>query len=342
MSVPGPYDATAAGGSPSAGRPRLELRPPGPRRRPRLFWSGVVLAVALLAGGVVVATLGYAKTSGPDGAVRGYFAALARADAPSALAFGDLSPGVPHTLLTGDVLAEQQRIAPIGNVSVDAPKVDGERATVRVRYTLAFPGKVQPVTATVTLHSTDGGWRLDRAAIDTQLLVEQADQRATVLGAGVPDGTVAVFPGAAPIRFDSPFLQQGGSQDSVAFDSGATTEIFAAVSPAGRRAATQAIARALRACLAADADPRCPLPSARSIPGSLRGRLVGAVDKDLSIRVTADSVGSFDITGTIRINASYRTLSFTNTVRTETGEFGLRVHARAYGLNALTIVWQKS
>lgn len=273
--------------------------------------------------------------------MRGYFAALARADAPTALAFGDLTRDVPHTLLTDDVLAEQQRIAPITDVTVDQTKRKGDRATVRVRYTLGFPGKPQQVSATVPLHAADGDWRMDHAAIETQLLLGQAAQRATVLGAGVPDGTVAVFPGAVPVRFDSPFLQLDGAQDSVSFDSGASTQIVVVVSPAGKRAAAQSVARALQACLGTRADPRCPVPSARAVPGSLRGTVAGALENELAVEVTADSVGSLDITGKVRVNGRFRTLGFTNTVRTTTGAFGLPVHARAYGVDSLTIVWQQ-
>ena len=63
--------------------------------RRALYWSAVVLAVAVLAGGAVFAYLGYRSTAGPDGTVRGYFAALARADAPAALGFGRLPAGPP-------------------------------------------------------------------------------------------------------------------------------------------------------------------------------------------------------------------------------------------------------
>ena len=63
-----------------------------PRRRPVLFRSAVVVAVLLLAGGSVVAVRSWLATSGPAGTVRGYLAALAGGDAPSALAFGDPAP----------------------------------------------------------------------------------------------------------------------------------------------------------------------------------------------------------------------------------------------------------
>ncbi len=40
------------------------------------YWLGVASAVVLLAGGATVAVRSYARTSGVDGVVRGYFAAL--------------------------------------------------------------------------------------------------------------------------------------------------------------------------------------------------------------------------------------------------------------------------
>src|SRR3954454_11020099 len=111
-------------------------------RRLVWYWIAVVAAAALFGGGLALAYLGYAATSGPDGAVRGYYAALQRSDAPDALAFGSVPNGA-HILLTGDVLAEQQRIAPMRGFSVVSTVQDGDRATVRVRYTLAFPGNPQ-------------------------------------------------------------------------------------------------------------------------------------------------------------------------------------------------------
>src|ERR1700753_1320051 len=105
--------------------------------RRALYWTAVLIAVGALAGGAVIASPGYSATAGPDGAVRGYFDALARSDAPAALAFGGLPPG-PRDMLTSQVLAEQQQIAPLRNVQIHDVRQDGSQATVRYSYRLGF------------------------------------------------------------------------------------------------------------------------------------------------------------------------------------------------------------
>ena len=53
----------------------------GVHRHRGLYWSAVLLALAALVGGSAFAYRAYEQTSGPDGAVKGYFAALSRSDA---------------------------------------------------------------------------------------------------------------------------------------------------------------------------------------------------------------------------------------------------------------------
>src|SRR4051812_31040755 len=103
--------------------------------RRALYWIAVLVALAGLVGGAAYAYVAYRATSGPDGAVKGYFAALARSDAPAALAFGDVPAG-PHELLTSAVLAEQQRIAPLHHVQILDVSRSGGAASVRYSYQL--------------------------------------------------------------------------------------------------------------------------------------------------------------------------------------------------------------
>src|SRR4051794_17201928 len=152
----------------------------------------------MVATGVTVAALGYTRTSGPDGAVRGYFAALSRGDAPGALAYGDLPAG-PHTLLTDTVLHEQQRLAPLRHVTVVRTREHGRTATVSVRYPPGSPARAPAVTADVGVHRSGRNWRLDRVAVPTELEATTAVQRESIAGAGVPVGRTLLFPGALPI-----------------------------------------------------------------------------------------------------------------------------------------------
>lgn len=314
----------------------------GPRRHPRWFWFAVAAAALLLGGGVLIASLGYAATSGPEGVVRAYFAALARSDAPSALALGTVPDG-PHTLLTSTVLREQQRLAPIRHVAIVATHRDGSSATVKVAYGLGFPGGEQPVTDSVPVHEAQGSWRLVRAAIPTQLEVVRAMERATIVGAGIPAGTVLIFPGAVPVRFDTAYLQVAAENDNVSFAALPTTQVMPEVSTAGKQAAIRAVSQALSACIDAGAkpDPRCPLPTSRSVPGSVRGAAVRAADLHLTVDVGDSAAGTLDIAGTAQVRGTYRRLTFQNRTVTGSGEFRLPVHATSYALDPLQITWQQ-
>lgn len=308
--------------------------------KPRLYWAGVVLGVLLLVGGSGLAVLGYAETSGPGGAVRAYFAALARGDAAAALALGTVPPG-PHTLLTEDVLKAQQRIAPLRQFAITATHRDGNRARVVVRYTLAYPGSPQAINGTVPVHRADGDWRLDRVAIPTSLELDRALDRATIVGAGIPDGDTLVFPGAVPVTFDSPYLQLNAAEDSVGFDSRPGTRVYVEVSRAGRTAVTKAVETALRECLAGRGGAGCPLPNERYVPGSIRGRTAGPLD--LTIAVADDDTGILDVRGSGKVDASsYRRLSFNNRTVRGSGRVELQLHARAYAVAPLRLAWLRS
>lgn len=303
------------------------------------YWSGVVLGVLLLVGGSAVAVLGYAETSGPGGAVRGYFAALARGDAADALAFGDVPAG-PHTLLTADVLQAQQRIAPLRKFSIVATHRSGKKARVSVRYTLAYATGPQPINASVGLHESGGDWRLDKVAIPTTLELDRAQHRATIVGAGIPDGDTLLFPGPVPITFDTPYLQLNAAEDSVGFGTDLDTEVFVEVSRAGRAAAIDALGAALRSCLAGGADVRCPQPNERYVPGTLRGSLAEPLAANLTVTLTDSPDGVLDVVGSQPVRASaFRRLTFSNQPVAGHGRVVLPLHARAFAVRPLTVSW---
>jgi len=306
-----------------------------------LYWTAVLAGVLLVGGGVTLAVRGYRQTGGPAGAVRGYFAALARGDSAGALAFGDVPDG-PHTLLTADVLRSQQRIAPLRDFHVVATRQQGDAATVSVRYVLDYPGSPQTVNSSVPVHRTDGGWRLDGVAVPISLELDRALQRATIVGAGIPDGDTLAFPGAVPITFDTPYLQLDAAEDTVSFGRPPDLDVYVEVSPAGRKAVVQAVQRALDACLAGRGDPTCPLPDERYVPGSIRGRLAGRLADNLTITLDAGPAGLLDIKGEQPVEAtSYRKLSFVNRPSAGHGTVVLDLSARAYAVAPLRLVWSQ-
>lgn len=305
--------------------------------RRRLYWAAVVCAAALLAGGVMVGVRGYAKTAGVDGIVRGYFAALARSDAADALAFGDIPAG-PHTLLTATVLAEQQRIAPVRNFAVTAVRRNGDTAAVGVRYELGFPTRSVALRGTVGLHRGSSGWRLDRVAVPTELDPGTARERQSIVGAGIPLGRTLVFPGALPIRLDSPYLQLDPDQDYVGLDPLGQTSIDIEVSPAGRSAAIAAVRTNLDRCLAGRADPTCPLPDERYVPGSVRGTLSGDLH-NISVELASDPVGTLRVFARATVSGSFERLDFRNRRISGRGRIELAVNAVGYAVSPLRLRW---
>lgn len=312
----------------------------GRRWRREVFGAGILVAMVSLAAGAVLGYRGYVQTAGPAGAVRGYFAALARSDAAGALAFGAVPDG-PHTLLTSDVLREQQRIAPLREFSVTSTRQSGDRARVSVHYLLDFPNDPQQISAVVPVRNSGGGWRLVGSAIPTELRLSQAQQRATIRGAAVPAGRLLLFPGAAPIRLDSPFLQLRPARASVRFGADPSTEVAVEVSDAGRRAARGAVRAAVQACLSGRGDRTCPQPSERYVPGSLRGTADSAVPA-LSVRVDNSPAGVLDVSGKVAVTGTYRRLSFENRAVAGKGTFALPVRASAYAVAPLRIAWRRA
>ncbi len=296
-----------------------------------------MLAVALLASGGVIAYRGYRDTGGPDGAVRGYFAALRDGDAQTALAYGRV-PGGPRTLLTDEALTEQNRLAPIKRFQVRDVSGRGARARVTVRYQLAFPGNAQQVDTAITLHRVGDDWRLDRVAAATRIELAQAGQRASILGTRVPGDAVLLFPGAVPVTFDTPYLRLDPQYAGVDLAAQPVTQLAVQVSADGRSRARAQVAAALLTCLSGRGPRTCPEPDERYLPGTLRGAL-SSPDPDLAVTVADSPVGIIDVRGHVAVEGTYRRLDFDNRVRPGKGRVSLPVRARSYASAPLRFVW---
>jgi hypothetical protein len=306
------------------------------------FWTAVATAFLTVVAGAVIAFIGYRQTSGPDGAVKGYFAALERSDAASALAFGDIPDGA-RTLLTSRVLREQQHLAPISNVQITDVQHSGKTATVSVHFVLDFSGERLGVDDSVQVIHRGGSWRLARVAATTRLDVLQAIDRASVVGAPVPPDAVLVFPGAAPIRLDTPYLAVEPETSIVTLSGSNDTAIGITVSTAGRTAIRSVLQTQLQSCLTtgAKADPRCPLPTPRAVPGTVRATLPPNAADAVGMVVQADSSGLVQLTGKLPLNGTYTALDFNNIAHGYRGAFTLPVQALAYPGSPVVVSWQR-
>jgi hypothetical protein len=307
--------------------------------RRTLFWVGALVGALLLAGGVVVTAHGVAAHDSPAGVVRGYFTALADSDAARALAYGDVPSG-PRTLLTDEVLSEQQRIAAFRDVSVRETQRHGSTATVHATYALAFADARVPVATDVALHKSGGDWRMDSVAVRVELLPGAARQRESILGGRLPTGSMLLFPGALPIRLDTPYLRLDAYKDNVTFHDLSDARIYLHVSDAGYAAMVDAVRAALRRCLTGPRDPACPLPNERYVPGSIRGTLKGGLRAASVVVETLEPVGTLRFSGSATIAGSWQRLDFHNRRVTGRGRIDLDIHAVAYATQPLRLRWE--
>jgi hypothetical protein len=306
------------------------------------LWTGVVLAVAAVIGGGLLAWHGYTRTSSAAAAVRAYFAALQRDDAAAALGYGTVPPG-PHVLLTSEALKEQQAIAPIRSVRVISSRTRNGTGSVEVEYTIAFPNSPQSVRDTIAVVRRDGAWRLRASAVSTSLVMATAHNRASIAGKAVPDGEVLVFPGALPIRFDSPYLQLDPVQDYVSFGTGQVVSVAVDITRAARDAVVAALASALRSCLTSQhPDPTCPLPDDRYVPGSIRAPLPSNIGDNLVIDLRSSPSGLLAISGAVTVKATYRRLTYANIAVAGKGSVQLAISATAYAVKPLHLKWTPS
>jgi hypothetical protein len=310
------------------------------RRRPA-FWAAVGVALLAVAGGGAIATSGPVARASPASVVRDYFAALARDDAPAALALGPVPRG-PHLLLTSAALRAQQRRAPIRDVVVTPATARAATALVRVRYHLGYASGDVAVASTVALHRHGDSWQLDHSAVRVSIDVSTANRRASLFGGRVPTRTLPMFPGAVPIDFDSPYLEVRPATDGAGFGDHAV-QLEVAISPAGRRAIDADVLTVLQACLtgrAGAAANTCPEPDERVIPGSVRGRITGPVRHE-NLVLSPGAEGGFEYFATVPTRVSYQRLDFRNVVQTHRGQELIAVHAVGYAVTPVQVQWAR-
>lgn len=295
------------------------------------YWSAVVLAVAALFGGSLYAYVAYRETSGPDGTVRGYFAALERGDASAALGFGDVPAG-PTGFLTDEVLAEQESIAPMHDAQIVGVAESGDTAKVDFSYRLQFATGDRRIDGALNVVRRDSGWRLVSAVVSTRIHIQQAVDRLNFAGTTAPDGRVLMFPGALPIRFDTHLLRVDPTTDAVGFG---TRNLDVRIEPTSgaRRTMAARLRRSLHGC-ATGSTAACPLPSPSTVPGSLLGRIAAV---RCSYHVTSEASGAISISGSAFFVGRYRTLTYDNVLQTHRGRLALPIQAIAYPVAPLAI-----
>lgn len=312
-----------------------------PSRRRGLYWVGVLVALAALVGGGLIAATTWLNESAPQTAALSYFRALARGDAPAALGLGDVPDGV-HSYLTSDVLRLSLKVAKIDNVHVLSVDRSGKTARVTLQYQLTPTG--QPPTAVTDAVDTvrrGRSWRLTKTAVPVQVRVGDGASRMSIGGTPVPNKTALFFPGALPVSVDTRNLLFR-KVAVVHLNGAAPAPLQLDVSPAGKQAAARAVSAAVSRCLTAQADLACPAADdpITVVPGSVRGAVDTAHLTDhLNIQLGSDADGLVQITGTVDVNGSFQELDFNNQPVRKTGTVQLGVNATCYATSPGKIVW---
>lgn len=300
----------------------------------------MLLAVASVLVGGSMLFGAYTGQTRPETVVLQYFAALQRGDAASALGYGDLPPG-PLGLVSPAVLAAQNAIGPIENITVRHVRQSGDTANVDIAYTVGL--RTGPVTVADTVPVVRAGhsWRLAESTTRVSIYPGTGSDLASIAGARVPSGTYAMFPGAVPVTYDSPDLGLTTNSRIVRFDDTGILDIDATVTPAGRAAIGPAVMRALTDCLAgtSPAEALCPLPdSTAGVPGSLRGKVIGPAN--LTFRVDSAG-GQINIGGMVPLSAEYQRLDQNNITGSVTVHSEL-VNAFCFAAQPTRIWWESS
>jgi len=300
------------------------------------FWTAAAACVIALVGGSVLAWRSYPERMSPQQVARAYFVALARADAPAALGLGVVPRG-SREFLTSAVLREQERIAPMHAISVGHVTRRGARASVEYRYTLRFAGGVQIYSGTLDLVDTASGWRLDRAAVSTKLVLADAVDRLTFAGTHFPASSTLLFPGALPARFDNPYLRLDPATAAVEPTTGERTFVTVEPTDVARTRLLRALGQTIDDCNRdSRPPPACPQASRDVVPGSLRGRLLQPLSGGITFGVSGPA-GEVTMTGSVTFAGRYGELGPDNVVRQRAGRLVLPVTARAYPITPLTI-----
>jgi hypothetical protein len=244
--------------------------PPGPPQRKKGLGTGAIIGIvgggiAVLVALVVVVSLVVsqvaagagsrpdakpdAKPAKPSTVVTDYLTALSKGDAKTALSYLS-DPADDDTLLTDDVLAASNTIAPITAIKVvDEPTGSGS-GDVTVSYLLGDT----PVTTTYSVYDTgdDDGWKLSGGL--GSLSVAQFDGLGlTVNGQAVDGDSVDVFPGSYELATTLPnFALTGETTLTVTepYASADTSGIEPGLSDAGTAQFRSLVQAAVAACVA--------------------------------------------------------------------------------------------
>ncbi|TGO05404.1 hypothetical protein [Serinibacter arcticus] len=223
----------------------------------------------------------------PEAVVEGFLTAIAEGDAAAALAFVDPVEPIDETLLTDEVLAASNAIAPITDIVVTAPTEDmAYGGDVEASYSIGGT----PVSESFSVSGDgDGNYAMYAPGGSVYVPSTVSGLDVTVNGVAVePDGSYDAFIGSYQLATTTPNFVVAGTVDTVVtapYESGSFSGLEVDLTDEAKQVFHDTVRAAVDACLATTTlDAGCGL----AIPGTLSDGSV-VVDGSVTRTLTGDA-----------------------------------------------------
>ena len=220
------------------GNPVLPVTPQLPT-----ITAGIPSAPASVPGGSVTPVT---QADSAQAAVQGYLQAVSSGDSASAIAYA-ATPPMEQSLLTDEMLAANQAVAPITDITV-TEGTGSDHQSVQAAYNLGGT----PVNTTFDATLVNGTWKLDAVAVPLPLdLSAMAGVDLAINGVPLLNVNPSVFPGRYLVEAASGWytLSGGTVQVENTTPSGQAPEVKLALTSSGVSAIRKAAQAKLNACL---------------------------------------------------------------------------------------------
>jgi hypothetical protein len=186
------------------------------------------------------------QTDTAQAAVQGYLQAVSSGDAASAIAYA-ANPPMEQSLLTNEMLAANQAVAPITDITV-TEGTGSDHQSVQVAYNLGGT----PVSTTFEVTQVNGTWKLDSVAVPLPLdLSGTMGVDLAINGVPLLNINPTVFPGRYTVESVSGWYKLSGGTVQVdnATPSGPSPEAKLSLASPGVSAIRKAAQAKLNSCL---------------------------------------------------------------------------------------------
>jgi hypothetical protein len=222
--------------------PALPVTPQLPATTASAPTAPASIPASVPAGSVTPVT----QTDSAQAAVQGYLQAVSSGDSASAIAYA-VNPPVEQSLLTDEMLAANQAVAPITDITV-TEGTGNDHQSVQAAYNLGGT----PVTTTFEVTQVNGTWKLDAVAVPLPLdLSGTVGVDLAINGVPLLNINPAVFPGRYAVESVSGWYKLSGGTVQVdnATPSGQSPEAKLSLASSGVSAIRKAAQAKLNSCL---------------------------------------------------------------------------------------------